>query len=491
MKNILIILTIIPLFTCCSGNFLDTSSTSAYDESFVFSTTEKAYAALNGMHRAMVIQYGSQQYYGGYPSIMINMEMLGDDVVLTSNGNGYWINEYQWKGHRSATGIFPFFTYHFFYKLVANANMILENTDASIGPEGEKKMIKGQALAYRALSYFWLVQLYGKRYVPDTDNHNPAVPLILTSVDGKQPRSSVEKVYTQIIEDLENSAAFLESPENTFIRTVKSHFTPAVVKGIQARVALTMQDWKSAKAHAAAAIRESGRSLMTPEQYQQGFNKADNPEWLWAFEQTPDQSVYFHGFMAVMSYNCNATQIRTNPKAISKTLYNRIPDTDIRKSLWDPTGEAYPLPAEFTKITYMNRKFKVADPGSSVADIPFMRLAELYLIQAEAKARLGEPDAADTLYTLAYSRNREYKRSSLTGEALVDEILLQRRIELWGEGFRFLDLKRLNQKLDRNNSNHKQNLCSILTVEPGDKEWEFLIPQKELTANDFVEQNPL
>lgn len=491
MKNILIILVIIPLFSCCSGDFLDTSSTSGYDESFVFSTTEKAYAALNGMHRAMVIQYGTQQYYGGYPSVMINMEMLGDDVALTSNGNGYWINEYQWKGHRNATGVFPFFTYHLFYKLIANANMILENTDAATGPEGDKKMIKGQALTYRALSYFWLVQLYGKRYALGTDNNNPAVSLVLTTTDGKQPRSTVEKVYAQIIEDLENSVILLESPENTFIRAVKNHFTPAIVKGLRARVALAMQDWNAAKMYAAAAIRESGCSLMSPEQYRQGFNKADNPEWLWAFEQTPDQSVYFHGFMAVMSYNCNATQVRTNPKAISRTLYDRIPDTDIRKDLWDSTGQAYTLPAEFTRTPYMNRKFKVADPGSSVADIPFMRLAELYLIQAEAKARLGESDAADSLYTLVHSRNPEYQRSSLTGDLLIDEILLQRRIELWGEGFRFPDLKRLNQKLDRNNSNHKQNLCNILTVEPGVKEWEFLIPQKELTANELVEQNPL
>lgn len=491
MKKIFILLSILPLLTCCSGDFLDTSSTSSYDESFIFSTTDKAYAALNGIHRSMVMQYSSQQHYGGYPSMMIVMEMLGDDVALTSTGNGYWINEYQWKSHRSEIGVFPFFAYHLFYKFIANANMILENTDAAIGPEGDKKMIKGQALAYRALSYFWLAQLFGKRYEATSDNENPAVSLVLTSTDGKQPRSSVAVIYGQIIKDLDNSIALLESPDNTFIRPSKCHFTPAVVKGLRARVALTMQDWKTAKTFATRAIEESQCSLMTPEQYQQGFNKADNPEWLWAFEQSPDQSVYYHGFMAVMSYNCNATQVRTNPKAISKVLYKQIPASDIRKDLWDSTGRAYTLPAEFTRTPYMNRKFKVADPGSSVADVCFMRLSELYLILAEAKAQLNEADAADTLYSLVHRRNPLYTRSTASGEALVSEILLQRRIELWGEGFRFLDLKRLNQRLDRTNSNHKENLCSILSVEAGDKSWEFLIPQKELTANDKVEQNPL
>lgn len=491
MKKIIIISALLLLFSGCGKDFLNTSSTSSYDESFVFSTTEKAYAALNGIHRSMVMQYSSQQHYGGYPSLMIVMEMLGDDVVLTSNGNGYWINEYQWKGHRDETGTFPFFAYHLFYKFIANANMLLENTDAATGPEGDKKMIKGQAYAYRALSYFWLTQLYGERYALHFNNNSPAVSLVLSSTAGKQPRSSVAVVYSQIIKDLDNSIALLESPDNTFARPSKCHFTPAIVKGLRARVALTMQDWDTAKTYATEAIRESGCSLMTTEQYQEGFNHAGNPEWLWAFEQTAEQSVYYHGFMAVMSYNCNATQIRTNPKAISKTLYEQIPDSDIRKYLWDPSGNAYPLPEEFTRTPYMNQKFKVKNAGSSVADICFMRLSELYLILAEAKARRNEPDAADTLYTLVHTRDSQYRRSASKGNDLVREILLQRRIELWGEGFRFLDLKRLNEPLDRRYSNHKENLCKILLVSPTDKAWQFLIPKKELTANDQVEQNPL
>ena len=139
----------------------------------------------------------------------------------------------------------------------------------------------------------------------------------------------------------------------------------------------------------------------------------------------------------------------------------------------------------------MNRKFKVENSGSSVADICFMRLSELYLILAIAKAHLNETDAADTLYTLVHSRNPQYLRPVSGGEDLLSEILLQRRIELWGEGFRFLDLKRLGQPLDRRYSNHKENLCKTLSVSPGDKSWQFLIPKKELTANDKVEQNPL
>lgn len=490
MIKIAVILFSLLLCYGCGNNFLNTASSSSYNEEFVFSTTEKAYAALNGMHRAMVMQYDKNQYYGGYPSILILNEMLGDDVVLTTNGNSYWANEYRWQGHRSAIGIFPFFAYHFFYKLIANANMILENIDQATGSEGEKHMIKGQVLAYRALSYFWLVQFYGKRYDATRDNTQPAVPLILYSTDDKLPRSSVKEVYRQILADLQNAIVHLEHPSNNFVRSAKHHFTPAVVKGLYARVALTMQDWESAKTYASQAITDSDCTWMSAQEYTSGFNDATNPEWLWAFEQSPEQSTYYHGFMAFMSYNFTSSSVKTNPKAISSKLYEQIPEQDIRKGLWDPTGKAFSLPAVFTKKPYMNCKFKVANPSSSVADIPFMRLAELYLILAEAKARLNEADAADILYSLVSTRNPDYQRSSATGTTLLEEILLQRRIELWGEGFRFTDLKRLNQRLDRNHSNHIQNLCRILTMEAGDPAWQFMLPQKELKANEWITQNP-
>jgi len=82
--------------------------------------------------------------------------------------------------------------------------------------------------------------------------------------------------------------------------------------------------------------------------------------------------------------------------------------------------------------------------------------------------------------------------STNTGQALINEILLQRRIELWGEGFRFFDLKRTNSALDRTGANHSATLTSnLMTVEAGSNQWQWLIPQDELNANPQVVQNPL
>src|SRR5690606_21133411 len=128
-----------------------------------------------------------------------------------------------------------------------------------------------------------------------------------------------------------------------------------------------------------------------------------------------------------------------------------------------------------------------------IGDVPLMRAGEMYLIEAEALARLGgrDADAAQALYTLAVNRDPAYTLTTNTGQALIDEIMIQRRVELWGEGFRFYDLKRLNLPLDRTGANHSSAVASTLEVPAGDKTWEFLIPRTELNSNENTVQNPL
>ncbi|PTS91729.1 RagB/SusD family nutrient uptake outer membrane protein, partial [Flavobacterium sp. HMWF030] len=130
--------------------------------------------------------------------------------------------------------------------------------------------------------------------------------------------------------------------------------------------------------------------------------------------------------------------------------------------------------------------------GDSRCDVPYMRAAEMYLIEAEAKARLGQADAADILFELEKARDPKYVLSTNTGQALVDEILLQRRIELWGEGFRFFDLKRTNSSLDRTGANHDSSIVGgVFVVPAGDKRWQWLIPVDEINANPLIIQNEL
>lgn len=478
----------------CSDTFMDTKPTSSYDETFVFSTLDNCEAALNGMHKAMEAQYDSRQSSSGYTTFMIFMDALGEDLVFPTTGNGWYRNQWQWKTHRNVNSIDLDFSYRFWYLLISNANMILDNIDNLSGDEAKVKELKGQALTYRAMANFWLVQLFAERYDKNGTNEGMGIVLRTTSGVAPQARESVKASYKQITDDLDAAIPLLEAGAEA-IPASKSNFRAYTAKGIRARVALTMQDWENASKYAGEAISEfknDGGKLMDDEQYNEGFNSVDCPECMWGFYMIPDQTLYFFGFMAYMSYNFNSTNIRKCPKCINSDLYDQISDSDVRKGLWDPTGKAWKLPtSSFAKEKYMNRKFKVVDYSSPVADVIFMRLSEMYLIEAEAKARLGASDAADVLYTVAHQRDPEYAKSAKTGNDLVEEVLLQRRMELWGEGFRFLDLKRMNLPLHRG-ANHDSSVSVQMDVPAGDIKWQFLIPQDEIDSNDgLVIQNPL
>ncbi len=492
IRSLLVILTVAVVTVSCKKSYLETNPTNAVSSADIFKTTTNAWNAINGIHRLLYVQYNGQQDQGGQSKNIIDMDMLGEDLVYPTTSNGWFINTYRWLSHRNENSAStPLFNYQFYYYIIANANMIIDNIGNAVGPDADKKAIRGQALAYRAWSYFQMIQLFGKRFVKGAPNDNPGIPLVLTVTTDALPRSTVAEVYTQIVTDL--NAALIDLT-GIPARSNPSHINLAVAKGIRARVALAMQDWTLAAQFASEA--RQGLSLMTPAQYMQGFNNYNNPEWMWGSHQQADQTTFFFSFFAFMSADFNSTNIRTGPKCINSTLYNGITATDVRKQLWDPTGAnlTFPVPPGGARFAYMNRKFLSAGgSGSSIGDVPTMRVAEMYLIEAEAKARAGGQDAAAaaTLFTLVKARDPNYVLSTNTADNLINEIMFHRRVELWGEGFRFYDLKRLNLPLDRNGANHVPAVASILNVPVGDKTWEFLIPKIELNSNPNCVQNPL
>lgn len=495
MKRLLYILgfTFI-LISSCTKEYLDTKPTDSYSDKIVFASTVNAYSAINGLHRMMYEQSGNYYTAGsqdkcGQQSINIVSDLLGDDVLLPNSTNSWYRSVYQWVDHRNETAAWTRYVYTFYYMAIVNANMIIKNVDAATGPEADKKLIKGEALAYRGWAHFMLVQLYAKRYdATSKPNSQAGVPIMVDNVIEGLPRASVEDVYTQIIKDLDESMSNLTGAA---ARTSKSHFDLNVVKGIRARVALTMQDWTNAAKYAAEA--KTGYSLMTNAEYTGGFNSVANREWMWGSKVQDDQTNYFYGYFAFMSGNGPSSNIKATPKVINADLYNLIPATDIRKKCWDPTGTLVPAPSGGLKAKYGILKFLTTTPTATsfMGDPVYMRAGEMYLIEAEAKAKLGDATAQDVLFALVNNRNPSYVKTTNTGQALVDEILLQRRMELWGEGFRFFDLKRLNQPLNRNCANYASSVGVIATVALGDNSWQWLIPKDEFNANPNIgSQNP-
>jgi hypothetical protein len=468
----------------CKKEFLDTKPTTSVDAGSAITTVENARASLNGMHRSMYMRYNDQGTFG-QGTIMINADAMGEDYVFSGQSNGWFLTMYRWIDHRNANGG-AFFPYQFYYRIISNANVIINGIDKTVGLPADKNNMLGQALTYRAWAYFNLVQLYGKRFEKGAANAGLGVPLVLTNSTSPQARATVAEVYTQVNNDLNRAATLL-----TNARADKSNLNLSVVLGIQARVALTQQEWATAASKAAAA--RVGYTLMnTAAQFTDGSASWTNPEWMWGSSQIDDQTEYFTAYLAYISFNFNSTNIRTNPKLINSALYNTMAATDLRRALWvpSPTSANSVTPPGGGRAAFMNQKFKAKSDANSVGDMPYMRAAEMFLIEAEAKARNNDEAGAKTVFT-AFMQTRVpgYTTSANTGAAFITEIMNSRRVELWGEGFRFFDLKRLNQELNRNGANHNSALAVSMTVPAGDNAWQWVIPQSEINANPLVKQN--
>lgn len=529
-KNILFgLIGLMIFFSSCDNDFMETKSTQTVDQSQMFETTDGGMMAVNGLHKLMYTPSLSSWYaQGGYQSFMIWMDMMGEDLVYT-RANAQFQTAAAWSLHRNTTSVHLEYHYSLFYKFISNANMIINNIDNAIGAQEERDYIKGQALAYRAFAYFNLVQCWGERYKSEGNNTQLGVIMRAENSTENLPRSTVEEVYKQINDDLDLSITLLEGVSTE--RTNKSHINVYVSRGLKARVLLTQGKWLEAAELAKSVVEQSGVELQTDTYttFNNRMSDQSNTEWIWGKKGQEDQAGTLRDFHSFMS-NMNVSYNRNTPRAIYNLLYNKISDTDIRKTLWfpraqDPATKPAPIiPTSGYIRNYMANKFLLADENAKCGDVPWMRLPEMILIEAEGYARAGKnSEAANALYPLAHHRDSEYVLSTKTGDALIDEVMFQRRIELWGEGFRFLDLKRLNMALDRgpaprtelgySDSPWNSNTKMPTNVDPeasnynmydahpmgeenryravGAKDWQWLFPDIEINVNPLCEQNPI
>lgn len=522
------------LMVSCSKDYLETSPTDDVAEGNIFSSTENSLMAINGIHRIMHDCNTSWYSQGGYPTFCLHLAALSDDYVFTYT-NAMFQQTAQYVHHRDLTHKYNDNNLYWklFYRIIANANRVLSYIDEIPGADDVRYFVKGQALAYRAFCHFQLVQAFAKRYDAAGNNTQDGVILRIEDNSDNLPRSSVEEVYAQILKDIDAAIESLEA--TSYKKYNKSHIDQWVAKGIKARVLLTMGKWAEAAAVAQDVIDNSGAKL-DPTTYTDGmeqnrFGEMKNNEWLWACASSrTDQSQFgsklrsWHDFISnnAASYNANS------PRAINCQLYWSIPETDLRKAMWleDPYTNTCYINAAGKKAPFMSQKWLVDDPVTKYEerDVPYMRLPEMMMIAAEGYARsnTNAEKARALVYQLGHDRDASFAQVTESGDALIEKIMWQRRVELWAEaGLRWLDLKRLNLPCDRgkapragyNKGPWKNNDKSAPTnldpeasnydmygaglgeearyIPAGDKRWQWLIPQQELDANPLCTQNEL
>jgi len=490
-KNIFVFFlsAILLLFAGCEKDYLDTKPSDKVTTSTLFETYDGALAALNGTYRifyATGIETSNNHNEFGQKAIDLTLDLMGEDMAIWSQGYGWFTDSYGYNIHSATKGKTEYMWDHY-YNLVNNSNEIINNIEAIDASTEKVNYVKGQALAIRAYAYFYLVRLYQHTYVGH--ENAPAVPLYTESTNIGKPRATVKEVYNQIESDLNESINLLG---NTMARIHKSHINQSVAQGIMARVKLNKEEWSEAVTYAQNA--RADYSLMSQAKYQpnpngkNGFNNLENPEWMWGFQINSEQTTYYASFLSHFDPLASSYASFGLQKLMFSELYSQIPNpsSDVRATCFDETGSV-------TK-PYGQLKFLFSDAGAFLGDYLMMRASEMYLIEAEAQAELGNyTEAQNTLFDLVSQRDPNYTKPTETGASLLDEIYLQRRISLWGEGFRLLDLKRRKQPLDRTGGNHKTSLAVEMQLPAESDQFIFQIPEEELDANDEIgpgNQNP-
>lgn len=492
-RNILVLglLALVLGWAGCSKE-LDTKPSSELWLEVLAQDREHVSRIINGVHRIMQY-YRHDQFYCGAPNVGFALDLMGEDLI-SSTPSAWGTAEGQWIMHRNELYRGPRYIWSDYYKIISHVNVALAQLDNFKDDAEFYNASKGELLALRAYSHFFLVQLYAERYADGAANDGLGIIIRTAPVfdaDQRKPvaRSTVAEVYAQITKDLDEALAAyaVSAPEG------KHHLGLAATQGLRARVALTMQDWPQAASMAGAALASSGAKLQQGKDLLDGFNNFEATEWIWGYRFADGMRAHFGSFFAFLSWNFNSSAIRGCPRLINKELYESMSATDVRRKWWDPTGKR-PLPGKtFRHVPYQSFKFKAASASDSYGDYVRMRAAELYLIKAEAEARQGlDGDAQTTLASLMVTRDPSYVKSVKVGDELLEEILTNRRIELWGEGFRFLDLKRMNMALDRTKVGNYDELVAAgtMVVPAGDPRWQFMISRDEIEANKLCKQNP-
>ena len=522
----------------CSDSFLETSPTDAISAGDALSTPENMMLVLNGLHRQMYAQSPLDDYdyssRSGQSHFLASFDAMGGNIIHSSRGNGWMRGDLQWLIHTNASYTTPKTLWYQRYHFIASANSIINKVEKDgMTIDAQLRNVLGQAHAYRAWAYHQLVITYAKGYLISADpTTEPGVPLLFATKAPytSEARSSVAAVYQQIEADINKAIEYFEAGATEAKN--KSHISVNAAYGIKARIALSKGDWANA-ATAAEKARE-GYSLMTESAWKSGFNTTELSEVIWGGHVIDTETNYFASYFYYICCTFNGSQNRSNPKIINKEVFNQIPETDYRKSAWLPTapntnsaasnGEGgsaaadpnyddedafwaakeaiiakYGMTEGHNTHPYMSVKFLQKNPGTiDPDDVIYMRSSEMVLIEAEAKAMLGDISGAqDALALLGEERDSAFDKTAFDNkDKLMAQIKFQRHVELWGEGFSFHDHIRWDDALDQANSGASKVLYQdgFYQDKPSvNSKWIWKIPQAEIDATPNIsdaDQNP-
>lgn len=366
----------------------------------------------------------------------INFSDMADDIMIPDNKisstSESSLKAYTWQDYMY-TDIEPDADWLAYYRIISRANFVLQNIDTyTPGQEFDINYTKGRALFIRANAYFYLVNAYGKHYNVNTASSDLAIPLLLEmDINASEPRSTVQQVYDQIIEDLETALPLL-----TVTSTHKTWSNKTSAYSLLGRVYLYQQKYQLSQEYSRKALDlykvltdYNTFSFLMGNNSASGiagydFNKFSNEENIYVQEPGIYRSEMFLSAGLINSYD------KTN-------------DLRFRYFISD-----YSVSGEYLDGLYM---------GTNSGQVPFsgIRVPEVVLNYCEALMKQSSSDKIVALEYLNMLRQKRFDTSTYSdfvsndNDAILAEIMLERRRELRLTAFRWFDMKRLGLTASR------------------------------------------
>lgn len=448
----------------------------------------------------------------GFVMMAFSNDLEAADIVGQDN-NYNWFSTCSELTTRNADYANPYIRYRGVYDEVARANDVIKAYgEITAETSAEIKYKVAQAYAVRAFCYLNIAPYFQFNYKTSSDK--PCVPLVTeTTTDfTNNPRATVKEIYDQIVSDLDFAIANLEG----YTRPDKSKIDKQVAYGLRARANLDMGKYAEAASDAAAAAQGYTPASIAEVSTPSFYNITDH-NWLWGYDMTMDAAKaypYATSSAWIRSFSANGYSASTGTYfCINNLLYNKIPESDVRKGWWVNTDLYSPLLDNLTFgqlkgqqiategieevkeifLPYTNVKFGMYTIGGTTneEDWPFMRVEEMLLIQAEGLIKSGQTAAGVQVlndFVRTY-RDPQYNAEA-TGRKIEDEVWFQRRVELWGEGFSNSDTRRLGKPLVRfhgSDSNWPEAFRFNMTADDG--WWLLRFCTDELNTNLAIVDN--
>ena len=442
---------------------------------------------LTGIYSA----YMSGALYSGLLTLLPDIQT---DLVYAVQGNS---NTYgtHWLWDIRSTNAEIESIYGALYRVIGRCNFYLDQVeelrmtltdDASIQT---LDYYTGEVYCARALAYSELIKCFCKAYDPATASEELGVVLADTYF-GEMPKSraSLEESYEFVLADLEKAENLLDE-DNDYYGAV--YFTQAAAHAIHARVALYMQDWDAAIEHSSKLIgRTDAFRLATSQLYSGNQSYVD---YMWTNDAS-FEIIWMVGF-TITSYGGALGQVFLNynndytyyyPDYVpAQWVINLYASTDERRDAYfstRQTGYAHQLQWPLLVKYFGNESFMQSLIYHVNMPKP-LRLAEQYLIRAEAYCRKGQYSAASAdLTALSTARHTGNASVNVNEDNWLDRISDERVKELYMEGFRLQDLKRWNRGFKRTPQTSTQSEGSSKEIKADNPLFVWPIPKNELEA---------